>query len=210
MKKIEIIGYKRANLGKSETKHLRLEGNVPCVLYGGKEQIHFYAPMILFRDLVYTQDAAFVDLNIEGEHHDAILQDVQFHPVSEMLLHADFLLLDEDKKIKMDIPLKFIGNPPGVLKGGKLMVKLRNVKLKAFPQDIPEHINIDVSGLDLGKSVKIGNIQTENYTILNSSRVTIATVDIPRVLKSLEEEEAAKEAEELEEAEETETSTSEE
>jgi len=89
MRTIEIIGYKRANLGKAEAKRLRAESNVPCVLYGGKEQIHFYAPMILFRELVYTPEAAYVKLNIEGDEYSAILQDIQFHPVNEIILHAD-------------------------------------------------------------------------------------------------------------------------
>ena len=101
MKTIEIIGYQRANLGKVESARLREEGNVPCVLYGGESQVHFYAPMILFRDLVYTNEAHFVHLNIEGAESQAILQEIQFHPVSEVILHADFLLISEDKKIKM-------------------------------------------------------------------------------------------------------------
>ena len=100
MKTVEIIGYKRANLGKTESKKLRSDSFVPCVVYGGKEQIHFSAPMILFRDLVYTPEARFVELNIEGKITKAILQDIQFHPVSEVILHADFLELFDEKSIK--------------------------------------------------------------------------------------------------------------
>ncbi len=197
MKIIEIIGYKRANLGKADAKRIREESSVPCVLYGGKEQIHFYSPMILFRDIVYTPDAAFIKLNIEGEVFNAILQDIQFHPVSEIILHADFLELQEDKLIKMDIPVKFIGNAPGVLQGGRLLPKLRKIRIKALPKDMPESIDVDISSLDLGKSVKIRSIKIENFIIMNSPNVTIATCDIPRVLKGLrEEEEAAAAAEE--------------
>lgn len=196
MRTVEIIGYKRANLGKSDAKRLRNESQVPCVLYGGKEQIHFYSPMILFRSLVYTPEAAFVKLNIEGEEHTAILQDVQFHPVSEIILHADFLLLLDDKQIKMDIPVKFTGNAPGVVQGGKLQVKLRKVRIKALPVNMPESITVDVSGLDLGKSVKVGSIDADEFEILNSPRVTIATVDIPRALKSGEFDEEEGEGEE--------------
>ena len=123
MKTIEIIGYRRANLGKSESQRLRQEGNLPCVLYGGDGQIHFYSPMILFRDLVYTNEAHFVHLNIEGEECQAILQEVQFHPVSEMLLHADFLRISENRKIKMEIPARLVGKAPGVEKGGALIQK---------------------------------------------------------------------------------------
>src|SRR5687767_3491096 len=125
MKTQEIIGFKRANLGKSTVKALREESQVPCVLYGGKEQIHFSVPMILFRDLVYTPEAHIAELNIEGTVYRAILQDIQFHPVNEIILHADFLLLNEDKPVKIDIPIKLIGNAPGVQKGGKLNTKLR-------------------------------------------------------------------------------------
>lgn len=189
MKTIEVIGYKRANLGKSDAKRIRGESNVPCVLYGGKEQVHFYSPMILFRELVYTPEAAFVTLNIEGDVRTAILQDVQFHPVSEIILHADFLELQDDKLIKMDIPVKFIGNAPGVLQGGRLLPKLRKIRIKALPKDMPESIDVDISSLDLGKSVKIKSIKAEDFIIMNSPNVTIATCDIPRVLKGLREEE---------------------
>jgi large subunit ribosomal protein L25 len=190
MRTVEIIGYKRANLGKTDAKRLRSESNVPCVLYGGEEQIHFYAPMILFRNLVYTPEAAFVKLNIEGDEYSAILQDIQFHPVSEIILHADFLLLKEDKEIKMEIPVKFTGSAPGVVAGGRLMVKVRKVKIKALPENMPEDITMDISGLELGDNLKIASIKTENFEILNSPRVTVAIVDIPRTLKSAEEEEA--------------------
>ncbi len=183
MKTVEIIGFKRANLGKKEAKDLRAEGKVPCVVYGGKEQVHFHAPMILFRDLVYTPEARFVKLNVEGQEFRAILQDMQFHPVNEMILHADFLMLDEKKPVKMDIPVKFIGTAPGVQKGGKLMSKMNKLTVKALPDNMPEFIEVDISGLDLGKTIKVGEVKQENFTILNSPLVSIATVAIPRALK---------------------------
>jgi large subunit ribosomal protein L25 len=186
MRTVEIIGYKRANLGKSDAKRLRADSNVPCVLYGGKDQVHFYSPMILFRDLVYTPEAAFVKLNIEGEEYSAILQDIQFHPVSEIILHADFLLLTDDKPIKMDIPVRFTGTSPGVVAGGKLVVKLRSVKIKALPDKMPDSITLDISGISLGKSIKVASIDTTNFEILNNPRVTIASVEIPRALKGVD------------------------
>ena len=125
MKTVEIIGYNRANLGKSEAKRLRAEVQVPCVIYGGDEQVHFYAPMILFRDLVYTDEAHFVHVNVEGLEFRAILQDIQFHPVSDVILHADFLQIFEGKVVKMDIPVHFEGTSPGVTKGGTLIKKRR-------------------------------------------------------------------------------------
>ena len=135
MKTIEIIGYRRANLGKSDSQRLRDEGNVPCVLYGGDNQVHFYAPMILFRDVVYTNEAHFVHLNIEGEESQAILQEVQFHPVSEIILHADFLRISEDRKIKMNIPARLVGQAPGVSKGGTLVQKRSALKVQ-IPLDV--------------------------------------------------------------------------
>jgi len=190
MKSLEIIGYKRANLGKAESRQLRLDGNVPSVLYGGEDQVHFYAPAFLFRDLVYTPEVHVVDLNIEGQVYKAILQDIQFHPVSEMILHADFLLLQDDKFVKIEIPVKLKGNAPGVVKGGKLQLKLRTIKVKALPKDLPDNIEVDISGLELGKSVKVGAVSVENIEILNNPLVTIATVEIPRALRGKKTDEA--------------------
>jgi len=198
MKTIEIIGYKRANLGKNESKKLRDEGNVPSVVYGGKEQIHFHSPMILFRDLVYTPGANFVKLNIEGEIKNAILQDIQFHPVSEIILHADFLELSENKKIKMEIPVKFLGNSPGVLQGGKILTRIRKLSILAYPKNMPEFIEIDISHLELGKSIKVEDILSKQYEILNSPLVSVVSVNIPRVTIEEEEEEETEDDEETE------------
>ncbi len=184
MKTIEIVGYKRDGLGKGDSKRLRENGDVPCVLYGGEENVHFYAPMMLFRDLVYTPNVHFVELNVEGKLYKAILQDLQVHPVSEVLLHIDFLELDETKEIKMEIPVKFSGSAPGILKGGKLVTKLRKLKVRSLPQHMPEFIEVSINGLELGKSVKVSSLKAEDYTILNNEMVTIGTIEIPRALKS--------------------------
>jgi large subunit ribosomal protein L25 len=183
MKTVEIIGYKRANLGKKESNDLRAEGSVPCVMYGGKEQVHFSAPMILFRDLVYTPDAHMVNLNIEGTIYRCILKDIQFHPVSETILHADFLQVFEDKPVKMDIPVRMEGTSPGVIGGGKLNIKNRKLTVKATPDSLPDYIPVDISKLALGKSIKVGELKAEGYEILTSPNVSIATVEIPRALR---------------------------
>ncbi len=196
METIEIIGYKRANLGKKDSKKLREDGNVPCVIYGGDEQIHFHAPMILFRDLVYTPGANFVKLNIEGLEIDAILQDIQFHPVSEIILHADFLQLKDDKKIKMEIPVKIIGDSPGVQQGGKILMRIRKLSLMAYPKNMPSFVEVDISGLELGKSIKVEELLSEDYDILNSPLVSVVSVNIPRVKIEVEEEEEETEGEE--------------
>ncbi|UII29942.1 50S ribosomal protein L25/general stress protein Ctc [Fulvivirga ulvae] len=200
MKTVEIIGYKRANLGKSVAKRLRAEGNVPCVLYGGDEQIHFYAPMILFRELVYTDKAHFVNLNVEGQEYQAIMQDIQFHPVSEVILHVDFLQLFEGKTIKMDIPVHFEGDAPGVTKGGTLIKKRRYLKVKALPKDMPEYITVNLSKLDFGKAIKVGEIEEQNFEILDSKIASVAVVEIPRALRGKTQEADAEEAEEAGEA----------
>ena len=207
MKTIEIIGYNRANLGKSESKRLRNESMVPCVIYGGEEQVHFYAPMILFRELVYTGEAHFVHLNIEGNEFKCILQDIQFHPVSEIILHVDFLQLFEGKYIKMDIPVHFIGQSKGVTKGGTLVKKRRTLKVNALPKDMPEHIDVDITVLDFGRAIKVSEVPSENFHILDTPQASVAVVEMPRALRGKtteeEEEEAAAEAEAADAAEET-------
>lgn len=197
MKKVEIIGYNRANLGKSEAKRLRAEGMVPCVIYGGEEQVHFSAPMILFRNLVYTDEAHFVHLNIEGREFRAILQDIQFHPVSEIILHADFLQIFDGKSVKMDIPVHFEGSSPGVAKGGTLIKKRRNLRVQALPKNMPEYISVDLSKLDFGRAIKVEEIETKDFEILDTPIASVAVVEVPRALrgKTAEgEEEGAEEA----------------
>lgn len=183
MESVEIIGYRRANLGKKESKDLRLEANVPCVLYGGAEQIHFYSPMILFRPLVYSQDVFKVLLNIEGDTYEALLQDTQFHPVSDVLMHADFLLLRSDVEVKLEVPVRFAGTASGVSKGGKLVQKVSKVKVKALPKDLPSFLEVDVTSLDLGKSVRVSDIPKGNFAVLNAPAIPLGTVTIPRALK---------------------------
>ena len=183
MKSLEIVGFKRANLGKTEAKALRLYAQVPCVLYGGKDIVHFSVPAILFRELLYTPEAHIVDLNVEGSLYRAIVQDAQFHPVNEMLLHVDFLEIQEGKDVKMDIPIKFIGVSPGVLAGGKLVSTLRKLKVKASAENLPDYVEVNISGMELGKSIKVGAVEAKNYTILTNPLAPIASIAIPRALK---------------------------
>ncbi len=195
MKTIEIIGYRRANLGKAGSQKLRDEGLVPCVLYGGNEQIHFYSPMILFRDLVYTNEAHFVHINIEGLEAQAILQEVQFHPVSEIILHADFLRISEDRKIKMNIPARLVGQAPGVSKGGTLVQKRSSLKVYAFPKDMPDHIDVDVTALDFHHAIKVGDIKSAGLEFMDPKQASVAVVEVPRAAKMAAEEAAAAPAE---------------
>lgn len=183
MKTIEIVGYKRANLGKIDAKNLRAEGMVPCVVYGGEDQVHFYAPAILFRELVYTAEAHFVKVNVEGEEFDCIMQDIQFHPVSEMILHVDFLQWFTGKSIKMEIPVHLTGISKGVSNGGTLIHKRRSLTIKALPKNMPEHIDLDITPLDFGKAIKVNDVITENFEILDTPQASIAVVEIPRALR---------------------------
>lgn len=191
MKTVEIIGYKRANLGKTGSQKLREDGLVPCVLYGGNEQIHFSTPMILFRDLVYTNEAHFVQINVEGEECQAILQEVQFHPVSEVILHADFLRISEDRKIKMSIPARLVGQAPGVSKGGALVQKRSALKVYAFPKDMPDHIDVDVTELDFHHAIKVGDIKADKLEFLDPKQASVAVVEVPRAAKLAAEDAAA-------------------
>jgi large subunit ribosomal protein L25 len=195
MKTIEIIGYRRANLGKTDSQRLRDEGNVPCVLYGGDNQVHFYAPMILFREVVYTNEAHFVHLNIEGEESQAILQEVQFHPVSEVILHADFLRISEDRKIKMNIPARLVGQAPGVSKGGTLVQKRSALKVLGYPKDMPDHIDVDVSQLDFHHAIKVSDIKFKGLEFADPGQASVAVVEVPRAAKLAAEEAAAAPAE---------------
>jgi large subunit ribosomal protein L25 len=195
MKTVEIIGYRRASLGKTDAQKLRDEGLVPCVLYGGNEQIHFYSPMILFRELVYTNEAHFVHINIEGEEAQAILQEVQFHPVSEIILHADFLRITEDRKIKMNIPIRLVGQAPGVSKGGTLVRKRAALKVYGFAKDMPDHIDVDVSELDFHHAVKVGDVKATGLEFLDPKQASLAVVEVPRAAKMADEAAAATPAE---------------
>ncbi len=189
MKTLEVIGFKRANLDSASLSEVRESGNVPCVVYGPgiPEQIHFYSPIILFRDLIYTPEVHLVKLNIEGTIIDAVLKDAQFHPVSETLLHADFMAYSEKKPIKFEIPVKIEGNSPGIAKGGKLELKTRVIKVKGLAKDFPDFIKVDISDLDLGKSFKVEDLKVEGFEVLTSPNVSVVTIGVPRALRGKKE-----------------------
>ncbi len=199
MREVEIIGFKRANLGKAESNKLRAEGHVPGVLYGGDTQVHFYAPAIQFRPVLYTPEACFINLNIEGTEYRAIVQESQWHPVGEQLLHVDLLELFAGKPIKMDIPVKTMGAAIGIKNGGTLIIKNPKLKVLALPKNMPEVIEIDITNLRIGKSIKVGELTTDNFEFLTSPIVTVVNIAIPRALRGKTAEEL--EAEEAEAAE---------
>jgi large subunit ribosomal protein L25 len=153
--------------------------------------VHFIAPAILFRDLVYTNEAHFVHVNIEGEESQAILQEVQFHPVSEIILHVDFLRISEDRKIKMQIPVRLVGQAPGVAKGGALIRKRAALKVYGFPKDMPDHIDVNVGELDFHHAIKVGDMKMANLEFMDPKAAAIAAVEVPRAAKMAAEEAAA-------------------
>ena len=177
MKSITINGSKRESVGKSSSRLLRNAGQVPCVLYGGEGPIHFSAPELAFSKLVYTANAYTVVIAFgEKESYNAILQDIQFHPVSDKILHIDFYQLFDDKKISMDIPVKLNGNPIGVKLGGNLQRNKRKLRIKALPTNLPDNLEIDISELNIGDKVYITELFNENYEFLHPDNTVVCQV----------------------------------
>jgi large subunit ribosomal protein L25 len=178
MKSIFVSGSPRENVGKKDAKALRINGLVPCVLYGGAEQIHFSADEKAFKPLIFTPDAHTVELEISGKKYNAILQDVQYHSISDRLMHVDFLHIDETKPVVIAIPVAVHGIAPGVREGGKLLVKLRKMKVRALLNSLPDKINIDISSLEIGQSVKVEHLQAQNSDLVFLDAPNVAVVSV--------------------------------
>lgn len=184
MKTLELKGAKRETLGKKESKKLREQELVPAVLYGGEEAIHFSIPFSDLRKLVYSPNVYLIDLEIDGNLHRAIVQDIQWHPVEEQMLHIDFLEIFEDKPVKVSIPIKVKGLAKGIKAGGKLKTNLRKLKVKALANDLPDLIEIDITKLNIGQSIKVGDLQKENLEFLDSKSNVVVGVITTRAAKS--------------------------
>ena len=204
MKSITINGSKRESVGKSSTKALRNAGKVPCVVYGGEKPVHFSADEISFSKLVYTPNAHTVIISLDGkEEINAVIQDIQFHPVTEKILHIDFFQLFENKEINMTIPVKFSGNAPGVrLEGGLLFKNKRKLYVKALPKNLPDFISVDISNLNLNDKVTIQDLLNDNYSFVHPENMVVCQVKMSRASLSLTTEEEGEEGEESEEGEE--------
>jgi len=166
MQTIEINGTVRADLGKKATKALRAEGKVPCVIYGGEENIHFTASEAEFRKIIYTPNVYIININVDGKAYPTILQDSQFHPVKEQLLHADFLLVKEDKPVVIEVPVKLNGFAEGVRAGGKLQLEKRKLKVRALAKDLPDTLDINIDNIGLGKTVQVGELSFDNVELM--------------------------------------------
>ena len=186
MKTITIEGQLRTESGKKATRQLRSQQNVPAVIYGGKSEINFYAPASAYKSIVYTSEFMLAEVKVGGNTHKCILKDLQFDKVTDQLIHVDFLELVEDKKIIATLPLKYTGTPAGVKAGGKLVTKIKSIKIKTLPKYLKEFIEVDLSNLQLNENIRVENIVAENMEVLNSPRIPIASVTMTRQLKQEE------------------------
>jgi len=182
MKSISITGTRRAADTKQETKRLRAEGKVPCVLYGGKEQLHFSAPALSFRNLVYSPEVFLVDLNIDGATHRAIMKEVQTHPVTDRLNHIDFLAVSDDRKVTIQVPVKLKGASKGVREGGQLLFKMRLLKISALPKDLPEQIEIVIDEMAIGDTVRVRDMKMAGVDFLDIPAAAIVAVKTARAV----------------------------
>ncbi|GAA4895818.1 50S ribosomal protein L25/general stress protein Ctc [Flaviramulus aquimarinus] len=190
MKSITINGSQRESVGKKSTKALRNAGQVPCVLYGGDKPVHFSAAELAFSKLVYTPNAHTVVIELDnGETLNAVLQDIQFHPVTDRILHVDFYQLFEDKEIALNIPVNLVGNSRGVKNGGVLRRNNRKLRIKALPINLPDFIEIDITPLKIGDKVAVGDLPAGDYTFLQSDTTVVCRVSTSRVAVEEEEEE---------------------
>ncbi len=187
MKEINVTGQKRTDLGKKASKELRKQGLVPCNIYGEKknadgkpEAMAFAIPMSELRKLVYTPHIYVINLNIDGEHHTAILKELQFHPVTDALLHVDFYEVNDTKPITIGIPVKLVGLAQGVRDGGRMNLSIRKINVTAPYQQIPEHLDVDVTSLKIGKSIKVGQLSFDGLELATGKDVVVCSVKMTR------------------------------
>jgi large subunit ribosomal protein L25 len=183
MKTFELKGIVRTDLGKKATKADRVAETVPCVLYGGKENIHFTTTISDIRKLIYTPEVFIVDLEIDGKKTKSIMKALQFHPVSDKVLHIDFLQVSEDKPVIVELPVKLEGLAEGVKAGGKLSLEMRKLKVKGLYTQFPENIVIDVTSLGLGKSIQVSKVSVGKLEILNAKNAVVAQVKLTRAAR---------------------------
>ncbi|MFZ9662121.1 MAG: 50S ribosomal protein L25 [Chitinophagaceae bacterium] len=186
MKSITIEGQLRTGTGKSATRQLRSQGLVPGVIYGGAKEINFSASDAAFKPLVYTPDFQLAEVKVDGGTYRCILKDLQFDKVSDRLNHVDLLELVEDKKVSATIPLRFVGASAGVKAGGKLEIKMKGLKVKTLPKFLKEFIEVDITDLELNGNIRVEDVKADNYEILNSPRIPIASVTMTRQLRQEE------------------------
>jgi len=181
MKTVSMSGSLRENVGKKDAKKHRKEGNVPCVIYGGKEQVHFTLNEKEFSKLIFTPEVYLLNLNLGGKDYNAILQDIQYHPVTDRVLHVDFLELHPDQPVTIGLPIKIVGVSKGVLGGGKFHQKKRKIIVKGLQENLPDFFDIDITELEIGDSIKINDIKIKDLELLESPRDMVVAVKVTRV-----------------------------
>lgn len=186
METIAITGAPRTDLGKRSTKALRREGHIPCVAYGSEDLIHFSVTPTDVKDLIYTPDFKIAEITVDGNSFRAIVKDIQFHPVTDEIMHLDFLRLEEGRAVKVEVPIRFKGVSPGVKSGGKLIQRLRRLKIKTKPEHLVGEMRVDISKMEINSSIRVRDVdqKLETIEILNSPGVPIASVETPRALRS--------------------------
>ena len=180
MESIALKASLRKETGKKSSKAIREQESIPCVLYGGKENLHFSAVESEIHQLIYTPKVFIINIDIDGNNHNAIIKELQFHPVTDKLLHADFFEISDEKPVIVEIPVRLIGSSIGAREGGKLMIDKRKVKVKGLPKDIPAEIEININELGIGKSIRAGEIQTDNYSIVMAKETPVVSVRTTR------------------------------
>lgn len=180
MKTIAIEGMLRTELGSKTAKQIRREGNVPCVIYGGEENIHFYTPEASFKELLYTPEAHLVEINLDGKTYRTVIRDVQYHPVTDATEHVDFFQTSSDKEVTIEVPIHLIGNARGVRNGGRLKVNLRRLRVKATEENLPGMIDINIEQLRIGQSIRVKDVVTDGYEIAHEDHRTILTIQTSR------------------------------
>lgn len=180
MKSITIKGQERESVGKKATKAIRDAGMVPCVIYGGDQPVHFAADERAFKGLVYTPNAHTVEIELTGKTIAAILQDIQFHPISDKILHIDFFQLQDSREIIMEVPVKITGKSPGVMAGGVLRLAQRRLKVKALPKDLPDFVTADITPLEMGNKLYITKLETNNFKFMHPDNTVVCQVRISR------------------------------
>ncbi len=186
MKTITIEGQLRTEFGKGATRQLRSQELVPGVIYGGAQEVNFVAPAKAFKGLVYTPNFQLAEVSVDGKSYRCILKDLQFDKVSDELIHVDLLELVEDKKVIATIPLKYVGTAAGVKAGGRLVTKMKALKVKTYPKDLKEQIEVNVEAMEVGDNIRVEDVKAENYEIMNSPRIPIASVVTTRALRQEE------------------------
>lgn len=186
MKSVTIEGQLRTEFGKKATRQLRLQERVPAVIYGGASEVNFSASAKAFKPLVYTADFQLAEVSVDGKTYKCILKDLQFDKVTDALIHVDLLELVDDKKVIATLPLKYTGTSVGVKDGGKLVIKMKAVKVKTLPKDLKESIEVDITNLKVNENLRVEDIKAGNMEIMNSARIPIASVVMTRQLKQEE------------------------